>query len=127
VSRECMCSNADWQKQFPSAGTRFSIKTEFYKKPATSKSKKRKRKSDSKKQKLNSDISLPKMITQGFISFFNSFNVILSSLPLKSDSIAEWRLNCFVVSSVVLFCFFLYLFFFFCLGVTFKAFDLWLI
>jgi hypothetical protein len=37
-----------------------SIKTEFYKKPATSKSKKRKRKSDSKKQKLNSDNSLPK-------------------------------------------------------------------
>ena len=37
-----------------------SIKTEFYKKPATSKSKKRKRKSDSKKQKLNSDNSLRK-------------------------------------------------------------------
>jgi hypothetical protein len=37
-----------------------SIKTEFYKKPVTSKSKKRKRKSDSKKQKLNSDNSLPK-------------------------------------------------------------------
>jgi hypothetical protein len=50
-------------------------------------------------------------------------NVILSSLLLKSDSIAEWRLNCFVVSGVVLFCFFLYFFFFFCLGVTFKAFG----
>ena len=36
------------------------IKTKFYKKPATSKSKKKKRKSDSKKQKLNSDNSLPK-------------------------------------------------------------------
>jgi hypothetical protein len=35
-----------------------SNKTEFYKKPATSKSKKRKRKSDSRKQKLNSDNSL---------------------------------------------------------------------
>jgi hypothetical protein len=32
----------------------------FFLKPATSKSKKRKRKSDSKKQKLNSDNSLPK-------------------------------------------------------------------
>jgi hypothetical protein len=37
-----------------------SIKTVFYKKPATSKLKKRKRKSNSKKQKLNSDNSLPK-------------------------------------------------------------------
>ena len=37
-----------------------SIKTVFYKKPATSKSKKRKRKRNSKKQKLNSDNSLPK-------------------------------------------------------------------
>jgi hypothetical protein len=37
-----------------------SVKAEFYKKPATSKSKIRKRKSDSKKQKLNSDNSLTK-------------------------------------------------------------------
>jgi hypothetical protein len=48
-------------------------------------------------------------------------NNVLSSLPLKSDSIAEWRLSCFVVSGVALFCFFLYFFFFFCLGVTFNV------
>jgi beta-glucanase (GH16 family) len=48
VTRTCHCNDN-------------SIKTEFYKKPAaTSKSKKRKRKSDSKNQKLNSDNSLPK-------------------------------------------------------------------
>jgi hypothetical protein len=47
VTRTCHCNDN-------------SIKAEFYKRPATSKSKKRKRKSDSKKQKLNSDNSLTK-------------------------------------------------------------------